>query len=178
MMLQGPWIYNFIKNYAPPDFEWGVAPFPSVDPQRLKDVSLVESDVLVIPAGARHPNEAFEFIKYVNTQDPMEKLCLGQRKFSPLRECSVDFLKKHPNPYIDKFIALAKSPNAMFAPQLTTWMEYSDDLSDATGRVWRSRAVAQDALDEVQARQQAALDKRVERWGRLATKLTAQWNKQ
>ena len=34
MVLQGVWIYNFIKNYAPADFEWGVAPFPSVDPER------------------------------------------------------------------------------------------------------------------------------------------------
>ena len=27
MTLQGVWIYNFTKNYAPPDFEWGIAAF-------------------------------------------------------------------------------------------------------------------------------------------------------
>ena len=97
MELQGVWIYNFIKTYAPPDFEWGVAPFPSVDPERLPDVSLVETDLLVIPAGAKHPREAFEFMRYVNEQGPMEKLCLGQIKFSPLVDCSPDFLAHHPH---------------------------------------------------------------------------------
>src|SRR5271155_1176702 len=121
MVLQGPWIYNFIKNYAPPDFEWGVAPFPSVDPVRLKEVTIVESDVLVIPHGAKHPKEAFEFMKYVNSQLPMEKLCLGQQKFSPLRTCSPDFFKNHPNPHIAEFAELAQSPNAQFAPTISTW---------------------------------------------------------
>jgi len=176
MVLQGPWIYNFIKNYAPPDFEWDVAPFPSVDPQRFKDVSLVESDVLVIPAGARHPREAFEFIKYVNSQGPMEKLCLGQLRFSPFRETSPSFISRNPNPHIDKFIALAKSPNAIYAPQLTTWAEYSADLANATGRVWRGSATAREALDAVQEREQSLLDKRNERWNANAVKLTSQWN--
>ena len=30
MELQGVWIYKYIKTYAAPDFEWGVAPFPCV----------------------------------------------------------------------------------------------------------------------------------------------------
>ncbi len=91
MVLQGPWIYTFIKNFAPADFEWGVAAFPSIDPSKFRDVTLAETDALLIPAGAQHPREAFEFIRYVNTQKPMEKLCIAQRKFSPLRETSPDF---------------------------------------------------------------------------------------
>ncbi len=74
---------------------------------------MVEADLLVIPAGARHPREAFEFIRYVNQQKPMEKLCLGQRKFTPLREVSPEFFQRHPNPYIGEFLELAKSPNAL-----------------------------------------------------------------
>ncbi|MEI8341238.1 MAG: extracellular solute-binding protein, partial [Verrucomicrobiota bacterium] len=57
MVLQGEWIYNFIEKFAPPGFEWGVAAFPSVDPEHLKNVAIVESDVLAIPAGAKHPKE-------------------------------------------------------------------------------------------------------------------------
>lgn len=66
MVMQGVWIYNYIQNYAPADFEWGVAPFPTNDPEKLGDVSVVESDVMVIPTGAKHPREAFEFIRYVS----------------------------------------------------------------------------------------------------------------
>ena len=125
MVLQGVWMYNFIDKFAP-HLEWGAAAFPSVDPERLPNVTIVECDVLVIPHGARHPKEAFEFVKYVHTQPAMEKLCLGQRKFSPLRKVSAGFIANHPNPYIQTFIDLAYSPNARYVPRCSVWNEYKD----------------------------------------------------
>ncbi len=175
MVLQGPWIYTFIKNLAPADFEWGVAPFPSADPEKLKDVTQVETDALVIPAGAKHPQEAFAFIKYVNSQGPMEKLCLAQRKFSPLRETTPDFFRRHPNPYIDKFVALSKSPNAHYIPQLTMWTIYKNDMQQAFGRVWDGSSSASAALNEVEQHAQLALAQQQKRWHHLAEKLQAEW---
>ena len=178
MVLQGPWIYNFIKTFAPPDFEWGMAAFPSAFGDGLKDVTLVETDALVIPAGAKHPEEAFEFIEYVNSQKPMEKLCLGQRKFSPLRACSAEFFANHPNPFIAQFLALAKSPNAHFVPQLTTWPIYSNDMTQAFDRIWAGEASAREALTEVQQHEQQAFNRRRERWQRLASQRLAQWSRE
>jgi ABC-type glycerol-3-phosphate transport system substrate-binding protein len=178
MEMDGVWVYNFIKKYAPADFDWGVAPFPSVDPRRLKDVAIVDMDALVIPAGAKHPKEAFEFIKYVNSQKPMEKLCMGQRKFSPLLVCSPEFIKNHPNPWIGEFLALAKSPNACCAPPLATLSQYTNDMVDAVNRIWTGKATAKEALDDVQQRQQQVFDRGAARWQRLAPVLTAEWSKQ
>lgn len=176
MILQGVWIYNFITNYAPADFEWGVAPFPAVNDTTLKNTTLVECDVLVIPAGAKHPREAFEFMRYVNTRGPMEKLCLGQRKFSPLKENSEEFLNAHPNPHIRTFLELAKSPNARIGPRMTTWAEYSADLRNAIGRIWSGKADTRTALQDVQERQQEILDRRLQRWDRISPALIEQWN--
>ena len=178
MEMEGVWVYNYIKNYAPADFEWGAAPFPTVDPARLKDVALVEMDALVIPAGSKHSAEAFEFIQYVESQKNMEKLCLGQRKFSPLLECSAEFYQKHPNPYISNFVALAKSANARYAPPLTNWTQYSHDMNNAVNRIWTGKADTLDALDDVQQREQQIFERRMARWQRLAPALTAQWNNQ
>ena len=178
MEMDGVWVYNYIKNYAPPDFDWGVAPFPSADPAHLKDVVLVDMDSMVIPAGSKHPAEAFEFIKYVNSQKPMEKLCLGQRKFSPFINVSPEFYQNHPNPYIKKFVELAKSPGAVYAPPLTTWNEYSNDMKDAVNLIWTGKATAVDALNAVQQRQQPVYDRATARWQRLAPELTLEWNKQ
>ena len=175
MTNQGPWIYNFIKNYAAPDFEWGVAAFPSVDPERLPNVTFADSDVLVIPVGAKHPREAFEFMRYLTTQGPMEKFCLGQKKFSPLRRVSEDFYRQHPDPYVRKFAELANSPNALSMPAITTWAEYNDALTDASGRVLAGSADAETALATVQHREQAHYDRARERWDRNAKNLTAQW---
>lgn len=175
MVLQGVWMYNFIKNYAPKDFEWGVAPFPTVDPLKYPNVTIAETDVLCIPAGAKHAKEAFEFIRYVNTQGPMEKLCMGQRKFSPFRECSVEFIRDHPNPYITTFIELAKSPNATCPPQITTWTEYRKDMANAVGRVLTLKANPAEALSDVQAREQRIFDRKYARWKRVETQRLAEW---
>ena len=174
MILQGVWIYNFIRNYAPPGFEWGAAAFPSADPARA-GASVVDCDELVIPRGSTHPREAFAFIRYVESQGPMEKLCLGQLKFSPLARCSPDFLGHHPNPLIGVFLALAKSPNAFFPPQMPTWAEYDNDLRNALNRVEDGRASPEEALAQVQRREQIALDRADAHWNRLAPMLTAQW---
>ena len=178
MVLQGPWIYNFIKSYAPADFEWGMAAFPSAEGDRLKDVTMVETDALVVPAGAKHPDEAFEFIRYVNSQKPMEKLCLGQRKFSPLRECSPEFFAHHPNPYIARFLELAKSPNAHFIPQVTTWPIYSNDMKQAFENVWSGKIGAPEALAEVQQHVQGATNHHEQRWERVSGQRLVEWNKE
>ena len=174
MELQGVFSYNFIQKYAPPGFEWGVAPFPSVDPARLPDVSVVDADVLVIPRGAKHPREAFEFLSYVNSRGPMEKLCLGQLKFSPLRECSPGFLASHPNPYVGKYLALAQSPNAKPAPPLTTWSACESDLREVVGKIWTGKQDAATALAEAQRHAQSSLDHQHARWQRLSARLTAE----
>ncbi len=176
MVLQGVWIHNFIQNYAPPDFEWGAAPFPTADPETLRDVTIVECDGLVIPAGAKHPREAFEFLAYVHSQKVMEKLCLGQRKFSPLRQSSPEFFSNHPNPFIRVFVDLAKSPNATSFPRVTTWTEFRNDLNNAMTRIQSGKTSADVALRDVTTRQQEALDRALARWNRLSPQLMKQWN--
>ena len=178
MELEGTWIYNFIKTYGPDGFEWGVAPIPAGDPDRLKDLAIVEADVLVIPAGAKHPKEAFEFLAYVNSQKPMEKLCLRQLKFSPLRECSPAFLAHHPNPHIADFLRLAKSPNARYAPRFATWTAFSSDMKNAVGKIWTGKASAAAALAEVKRREQQVLNHQTQRWERLSPKIVAGWNRE
>ena len=178
MELQGVWSYNFIKVYAPADFEWGVAAFPSVDPERLPNVTTVECDVLAIPRGAKHPREAFEFLRYVNSQGPMEKLCMGQLKFSPLRKSSPDFVARHPNPYLAQYVALAKSPHAHSTPKLTVWGECSSELGLADSRVWRGRQDAASALHAAQSRAQLSLDRQRERWDRLSQWMLVAWRQE
>lgn len=174
MVTQGPWIYNFIRNYAPEDFEWGAAPFPGVRADE-EPVAIVESDMLIIPAGAPHPEEAFEFIAYVQSQPAMEKLCLGQRKFSPLRETSEDFLAAHPNPQIGTFLEIARSERADYIPPLTVWNQYSNELRQAFDRVWTGVSDAETALAEVQETLQPIYEHRERRWSRVAPKIEQQW---
>lgn len=174
MALQGVWMYNFIDKFAP-RLDWAAAPFPSWDPENLPMVTIAECDVLVIPKGAKRPREAFTFMRFVNTQPAMEKLCLGQRKFSPLREMSDGFVARHPNPYIQVFIDLAKSPNVRTVPRLTVWNEYKDELRNAYDRVFLGLAAPEAALAEAERRVQWKYDRVLRRWDLIKDERLKEW---
>ena len=175
MVLQGIWTYNFIEKYSP-GMKWGAAAFPAKYPDKDGIVTLAESDVLVIPKGAKHPEEAFEFIKYVNSPSVMEKLCMGQRKFTPLTEVSDKFLKNHPNPYINLFIRLAKSPNAKSSPKISIMNEYVDELLFSADRVYSLKVPPAEALKNVQDRIQLKFDRIMDRWNIIKDRKMRQWS--
>jgi multiple sugar transport system substrate-binding protein len=174
MVLQGVWLHNFISKYSP-ELEWGAAAFPSISAKTLPNVTIAECDILVIPMGAKHPEEAFEFIKFVNTQKNMEQLALGQRKFSPLAKVSPDFVKKHPNPYIKVFMDLAKSPNARYVPRMPIWNEYKNESIVAYNQVFTGSLTPQKALKELQDRSQWKLDRILKRWNKIKEKRFKSW---
>ena len=174
MELQGPWMHNFIGKYAP-DLDWGVAPFPAADPAAGKDTTLVESDVLVIPRGARHPAEAFAFLAYLCQREPAEKLALGQRKVTALRETSPSFFAAHPNPHIREFVRLASSPNAHAAPRLCIWRECQEELRVAAGNALWGMATPEAALAQVQERVAWRWDRMQARWERVAEARRKEW---
>ena len=181
MVQQGPWMSNYIDVNKPKmnrvltsskkeemtwtvekrraNYEWGAAPFPSAVPG-LNNVTCAPTDVLIIPRGARHVKEAFEFIAYVNQQKTMEKLCSLHCKNSPLSKVSPDFLRKHPNPYIEVYDNLASSPNASpNLPPVGIWPEVNDEITDVAQRVYLLETKPADALRQAQARLQEKYDR-------------------
>jgi ABC-type sugar transport system permease subunit/ABC-type glycerol-3-phosphate transport system substrate-binding protein len=157
MVLQGVWLANYAEVLAP-KLEWGAAPFPSVNADD-PPVSFVDADMLVIPRGAAHPREAFEFIRFLSEQANTEKLCLLQRKNSPLREVSSSFFEQHKNPYIRMFQALPSSPGARAPLKMGVWTEYRTELHATFQKVWLQQASPEEALAETNARMQLAWDR-------------------
>ena len=176
MQLQGVWMANFIEKFNP-DLEWAAAPFPAIS-KDMKDVTLVESDILVIPKGSPHVEEAWEFIKFVQQQENMEMLCLLQKKYSPLREVSDEFYEKHPNPHIRLFRRLAESENAAIVPQLAVYNEYLEEMRTAYDNVWRMEQTPIEALQTVKQRIQPKMDRSLEKWNHVRDKRLAHWSSQ
>jgi len=174
MVLQGPWMYNFIQKLAPEDFEWGVAPFPAASEEEY-GVSITESNMLVIPRGAKHPDEAFEFIAWLQRQENLEELNILQRKFSPLAETSDEFYERHPNKLIHVYRDLAANELAMARPQLTIMHEYQADLRNAYETVTRGEDTPESAVAKVQDRQQQLYDRMTRRWSKVQESRLAEW---
>lgn len=160
MVFQGVWLNNYIRQYKP-GLDFGVGPWPEAVPG-VKDFAMVESDVLVIPRGAKHAAAAWEFIKFVNTHNPrartraelrgMERLCFLQEKNSPMREWSPYFTAHHPHPFIKVFHELAMSPHAVFLGEVGFFPEYHRELVTAFERVRLLIAPPGVALADAQAR--------------------------
>jgi len=174
MQLQGVWMYNFINTYAP-HLEWDVQAFPSLDPEQLPDATLSECDVLVIPNGARHPEQAAKFIAFASSQQGQELLNLGQRKFPARKEISEAFYRDHPNPHIETFVNLAKSPSARPAPAMGVWKQYDEELRQACSSVFKLTKSPQEALQEACARAQWKLDRENKRWDRVGEARLEEW---
>jgi ABC-type glycerol-3-phosphate transport system substrate-binding protein len=177
MDQQGPWMANYIAHLKPEFSEvkvpidrqwelkdrttnvvWGVAPFPT-DVPGLTDVSYNGFDALMIPSGARHPAEAFEFMAFVNRQDEAEKLNILHCKDIQLRKVSDSFYEKHPNPYIRVFEDLAASTNAKCVPICPIWPEISQALVDTAQQVSLEPIDPAQALHQAQLRMEGEFDR-------------------
>ena len=163
MVFQGVWLNNFARQYAPA-LDYGVARWPVVG---NSPVTITEADVIVIPRGARHPKESWEFLRYLGTHRPdartraelggIEILCFEQEKTSPLREWSPFFTHHHPHPKISFFRELEADPGAVHAPLSGVWQEYGRELSTASERVRLLDQTPESAVAEAQARMEIAL---------------------
>lgn len=158
MQLQGVWMYNFISRYNK-GLDWAAAPFPHPkDRPDLADLTFADLDDLVIPVGAKHPDAAFDFIAFVQRQENMELLCLGQRKQSPLTKVSDAFFAKHPNPFIRIFNDTPKLKVAVTPPMMGIVNEYMDDMGEAFDEINSLKKTPKDELDYVQDRIQRKFD--------------------
>jgi len=178
MKVQGVWMARFIEEFNP-DLEWGAAPLPAPESLTGGPATVVEADVLVIPRGAAHVEEAWDFIKFVQRQENIEELCRKQWKFSPKTRVSDDFYASHPHPYIRLFRELAESPNAKAVPKLPVWVEYRDELAVALERMWvnpKEDITVEEAMEYVLKRIQPKLDRANERWDAIGEQRMEEWN--
>ena len=90
MVINGSWNLDGIARYAP-DLDFGVAP-PPVPAARLKGegrfagkkpfITWAGGSSLAIPVGAKHPNEAWRFIKWMTSEESTIIAGHAQRKFN------------------------------------------------------------------------------------------------
>jgi ABC-type glycerol-3-phosphate transport system substrate-binding protein len=160
MVIQGPWLANMINLYNK-GLDYGVAPFPVAEGfyDAAAPLGLVDTDILVIPRGAKHPQASMEFIAYTQRPEVVEYLSTVHCKGSPLATSSEGFLANHPNKGVRVFDAIAKSPRAFIVPQTRAWLQIRDEFVAALDEVWNLKDTPAAILQKVQVRAQAALDR-------------------
>lgn len=162
MIVQGPWLANFIRAMRP-NLDYGCVPVPVVDElvDEARPRGLLEADILVIPRGCPHPEEAYRFLLFMQSQEVQEELALAHCKPSPFVALSPGFMQRHPNRGIAVFDAIAKSPNVQVLPRTRAWKQYSDLLTSSFDAIWGG-ADAGAEMTAVQARAQGLIDAAVQ----------------
>jgi ABC-type glycerol-3-phosphate transport system substrate-binding protein len=159
MIAQGPWLANFIARYNP-KLDYNAVSLP-VD-ERVwvaeQPLGMVEADVLVIPRGCRHPEAAFEFVKYTQTQKVQEQLAREHTKSSALAASSPSFMTEHPNRCVHVHDVIAKSPRVSILPQTTVWKSYAHLTEGVFDAAWKGDDVPR-LCASVHTRVQQMLDR-------------------
>jgi ABC-type glycerol-3-phosphate transport system substrate-binding protein len=151
-LMDGPWFGNYIRLFNPKT-AWFVAPFPYPDGHpELKGYTVLNLNTLMIPRGAKHAKEAFEFIRYVQRQEVMERLCTEQFCNTPLAKVSDAFLRNHPNKFIRVFDELARSPRAVGPVKMGIWGQINQEVGNAVDVMDLDQASPKVALDRAQER--------------------------
>jgi len=158
MVAQGPWLANIIKRFTP-DLDYGAAPMPVIDSlyDPTQPVALIESDVLVIPRGARNPEASMEFIAFTQRRENVEELSRIHCKASTLATSTPEFFATHPNRCVAMHDQLAKSPRAFTSPRTRVWLEFKDEMESGFQKLWRLEEPAKAVLQRVQDRAQLLL---------------------
>ena len=143
MVLTSAWFYGYMQRLAP-GLDHGCMRWPVVTPG-VTDYTSAGCDIVIIPRGSRHPEAAWEFIRYLCSNNPqaetpgelagLERAAWQMRRISPLREWSPVFAREHPNPDIALFRELSETTNANFTPKFAIAREYESEMATLIERV-------------------------------------------
>jgi multiple sugar transport system substrate-binding protein len=134
MAIDGSWVIRFIMENVPElDKNISAAFIPASSPE-LYGTSFIDINPQLIPTGAKHPKEAWEFIKWLTTNQEVTS------SFSDL-VANIPQLKDAPktslmnDPRFSVFIDMASSEKARAFPKLSNSSEYATKLTDVENQV-------------------------------------------
>ncbi len=114
-IIDGEWLNTFIKLYAP-DFDYGIAPLPyPEDRPDLKNSSYADASVLYISAYSKHKEEAWTFLKWIASKEPMVKFTSQISNLPTRKSAAADPVFGTMKGFGD-FLAYSQEPNVKPLP--------------------------------------------------------------
>ncbi|CAM4296054.1 ABC transporter substrate-binding protein [Paenibacillus alkaliterrae] len=155
-VFDGNWVLNDLSKYKP-EFEWGVAPMPAAD--GYPSVTWAGGWSYVVPKGAKHTNEAWEFVKFVAHK---EGTLLWNKRPTAGNDISVmpsvnEELKLAENPNLKIFLDMM--PNAFARPVTPVGSFLWNETMRVQDLAINGKGEAQQLLDEVKKNVDAELAK-------------------
>ncbi len=154
IITDGEWQAQFIKEYAP-DLKWSAGPVPYVDAKpELTGTAGLAASTFFIPTNSQHKPEAWEFLKYLVSKEPMRDFTLALANL-PARTSLLDDKAYAEIPGMSYWLDSLKSPNLKSMPNVTWGQEYNTEIASAVDSVLDLSKTPADALNELQSKAEA-----------------------
>lgn len=164
MQIDGEWLAVHLERYAPKsEIGIGELPHPASRPD-LRNMAWQDGDIMVIPSGARHPEAAWEFMRWLQEPRQQEQYAALMNNLPTVRSLvgSPSLTRgsraKETLGYILGHIASNRA-NARYFPALPVTRLYRDALDYAVEMAELHRKTPEQALRDAQKRVQQELDR-------------------
>ena len=150
MVLDGPWVISYIEENNPDMAKnIGVVPLPApANNSSTTGTTYVDTNPQIIPAGAKHPDEAWKFISWVTTNPKIAGEFATMVANLPQIKDSENF-KLESNPLYKVFIDGANSSNAHAWPQTTMSSEFQTKLVNVEQDILYGKSNALKAMKDL-----------------------------
>jgi multiple sugar transport system substrate-binding protein len=140
MQYDGEWRNAFIKAEHP-ELKYTTAPFPAADSQPAQYGSgPIAGDIVAVPRGSQHPDEAWLLIKYLAT-DTAALVGLSNRlKNLPTTTAAATSPKIEKDPNFTPFLKIFTHPKSQFNPLTPIGQQYGDTFA-AFAKRWQAGQV-------------------------------------
>jgi len=156
MDFDGDWACNLIPGYNK-NLHWAAIAPPYADGHpEWKNSTWVDGGINIIPTGAAHPNEAYQFISFMNTAkvNVIANNAIGGRSPS---KAGLALQQKQGNGCVSLFSNLLQSPRAFPWPVTAASYDLQTGVGTAADSVIRGKDTPAHALGQLQQKVQAEL---------------------
>ncbi|MFD0869351.1 Putative ABC transporter substrate-binding protein yesO [Chlamydia abortus] len=159
MMVAGEWVPSFIKRFAPPNFNYGIAPLPYDEKHPDKKGSAsVSTSTFYIPKGAKHPDEAWEFIRWFLEPENTAEFNAGIGNLPPvLKAIDQDVFEGVPG--FKEYLEASKNPNLFSFPSMPYTPQYRNEIGVAYTEVLDGKLTPEVAGKQIADKMKPVLEK-------------------
>lgn len=154
VMMYGQWeLYNTLYAGQLP-YEWGCAP-PPASPNTGEIYFCGDAPGWAIPTGVKHPDESWEWIKFLLTPESLTHLFHAVAAPPPRISMfeTPDIFINHPNYQLDPTVAWEITQGRMSSfkntPKISTYAEMKTAMSEQMSLVWADSMGLEEAVENV-----------------------------
>ncbi|MGG4046247.1 ABC transporter substrate-binding protein [Paenibacillus favisporus] len=148
MTIDGEWLPTFIKQYAP-NLKYGIAPIPYDESNpSLKDPGNVSTSVFYIPKGVKHPEESWQFLKWMTEPEQMAEFTAAIGNLPTRTSLQTHEIYKEV-PGFQEFLQYSSSPNLHSFPATSFSTEYMTEFSNQYNAILRGEVSLDEGLKRV-----------------------------